>query len=128
MIEATKRAPWLRVLLEGAVIVSSILLAFGIEVWWGGRAETDRARTLLEGLASDFATAEVELDRVFASHGEQFFAAGRLLQLADSPTSVELAPVVDSLIYRLIDTITLDPPMGTLRALIAGGRRHSGHD
>jgi hypothetical protein len=26
--------PWLRVLLEGVVIVGSILLAFGIDAWW----------------------------------------------------------------------------------------------
>jgi hypothetical protein len=28
------RIPWLRILVEGAVIVGSILLAFGIDAWW----------------------------------------------------------------------------------------------
>ena len=31
--------PWLRVFAEGAVIVVSILLAFGIDAWWEGRQE-----------------------------------------------------------------------------------------
>ncbi len=30
----TRSIPWLRVFVEGMVIVSSILLAFGIEAWW----------------------------------------------------------------------------------------------
>ena len=37
----THSIPWLRVSLEGLVIVSSILLAFGIEAWWT-RIESNR--------------------------------------------------------------------------------------
>ncbi len=31
--------PWLRVFVEGVVIVGSILLAFGIQAWWDEREE-----------------------------------------------------------------------------------------
>ena len=31
--------PWLRVFVEGVVIVGSILLAFGLQAWWEGRQE-----------------------------------------------------------------------------------------
>ncbi len=31
--------PWLRVFVEGVVIVGSILLAFGIDAWWEGVQE-----------------------------------------------------------------------------------------
>jgi hypothetical protein len=34
---APRSLPWLRVLIEGVVIVDSILLAFGIDAWWEGR-------------------------------------------------------------------------------------------
>jgi len=34
-----RKIPWPRVLVEGAVIVGSILLAFGIEAWWDDRGE-----------------------------------------------------------------------------------------
>ncbi len=33
----TRQIRWLRVLVEGVVIVGSILLAFGIQAWWDGR-------------------------------------------------------------------------------------------
>jgi hypothetical protein len=43
-ISKTTTIPWLRVLAEGAVIVLSILLAFGIDAWWEGRAELGQTR------------------------------------------------------------------------------------
>ena len=36
----TKKIPWLRVWVEGVVIVVSILLAFGIQAWWDERQES----------------------------------------------------------------------------------------
>ncbi len=47
--------PWLRVFVEGVVIVASILLAFGIEAWWEGVQERQEEQEALRGLASDFA-------------------------------------------------------------------------
>ena len=41
----SSRIPWQRFLVEGAVIVSSILFAFGIDAWWADRQER---RVLLE--------------------------------------------------------------------------------
>ena len=35
--ESKPQIPWLRVFVEGVVIVGSILLAFGIDAWWDGR-------------------------------------------------------------------------------------------
>ena len=35
----TSRLPWTRNVGEGVVIVVSILLAFGIDAWWGVRGE-----------------------------------------------------------------------------------------
>ena len=34
--ELKAQIPWLRVRVEGVVIVGSILLAFGIDAWWDG--------------------------------------------------------------------------------------------
>ena len=31
--------PWLRVFVEGVVIVGSIVLAFGLQAWWDGRQD-----------------------------------------------------------------------------------------
>ncbi len=40
-------------LLEGVVIVASILLAFAIDAWWDGFRESRETRTLLESIRSD---------------------------------------------------------------------------
>jgi len=34
--------PWLRVFVEGVVIVVSILLAFGLQAWWDRVQEAER--------------------------------------------------------------------------------------
>ncbi len=41
---------WPRLLAEGAAIVVSILLAFGIDAWWDDRQERIEERKILLGL------------------------------------------------------------------------------
>ncbi len=45
--------PWLRVFVEGVVIVASILLAFGIQAWWEETQERTEEREIIERLISD---------------------------------------------------------------------------
>ena len=45
--------PWLRVFVEGVVIVGSILLAFGIDAWWEGRQERAEEQQLLTNLQQE---------------------------------------------------------------------------
>ena len=47
------RIPWPRVLAEGTVIVSSILLAFAIDAWWDGRTQEHNQSVLLRALLDD---------------------------------------------------------------------------
>ena len=46
--------PWLRVAIEGLVIVSSILLAFGIDAWWDERQEHREEQQILQDLQEEF--------------------------------------------------------------------------
>jgi hypothetical protein len=113
---------WKRALIEGAVIVGSILLAFGIDAWWGERDEASRRTAVIEGLRSDFAAARVDLDRVTAFHLEGRQAAETLMQIgADGPLAEASSPRVDSLFAGLAGTASFDPPLGTLEALISSG-------
>ncbi len=48
--------PWLRVFVEGAVIVGSILLAFVIDAWWDGVQERELEREYLGRLVQDLDT------------------------------------------------------------------------
>jgi hypothetical protein len=45
--------PWLRVFVEGVVMVGSILLAFGIQAWWDGRQDELQLRRGLAGVDSN---------------------------------------------------------------------------
>jgi len=53
MTSSTDRIPWRRVLVEGVVIVGSILLAFGIEAWWDSIQERSAEEAHLVALESD---------------------------------------------------------------------------
>jgi len=50
----SRQIPWTRILVEGAVIVGSILLAFGIDAWWEGRSEAQAEQDILVSLEADF--------------------------------------------------------------------------
>ena len=50
-----QRVPWLRLALEGVVVVASILLAFGIDAWWDGRQAIGSEEELLVGLREEVA-------------------------------------------------------------------------
>jgi hypothetical protein len=53
--------PWLRVFVEGVVIVGSILLAFGLQAWWEGRQERVEEREYMSALLTDLHADTVEL-------------------------------------------------------------------
>lgn len=79
-----KGIPKLRIVAEGAVIVVSILLAFGIDAWWDGRIERRQEREVLTAIEADFRD---HLD-VLASareHNEERVAGARLLLGATGP-------------------------------------------
>jgi len=46
--------PWLRVFVEGVVIVGSILLALTLDAWWDGVQEREEETELLLGLRQEF--------------------------------------------------------------------------
>jgi len=49
-----RQVPWLRVFVEGVVIVLSILLAFGIEAGWSERQERADEADAIAQLVTDF--------------------------------------------------------------------------
>ena len=50
----TRQIPWLRVFVEGVVIVLSILLAFGIDAWWDELGDRRSEREALVRLQGEF--------------------------------------------------------------------------
>ncbi len=64
----TRQIPWLRVFVEGVVIVGSILLAFGIDAAWEERQGRERKTAHLEALAVEIADTRSAL---MASQGRR---------------------------------------------------------
>jgi hypothetical protein len=83
--------PWLRVFVEGVVIVGSILLAFGIEAWWDGaqerELELEYVGSLIQDLRSDTASIASILSetRKRAEYGQQVLAVYEAGARPDSP-------------------------------------------
>ncbi len=81
MTSATKQIPWLRVLVEGVVIVGSILLAFGIQALWDQRVERqvelELLASILESVEAGEAGLNAALDRMSddESRSSRFFNA-----------------------------------------------------
>ena len=50
----TKQIPWLRVFVEGVMIVGSILLALALDAWWDGVQERAELDELLLSLHTEF--------------------------------------------------------------------------
>ena len=115
--------PWLRVFIEGVVIVGSILLALGLESWSQDRQERASELEALTRLDAEFA----EVDQVMAQWRDAqsgVVEASRVLLADTGPTGgSDLA--VDS-IGALIATIsrnwTLDPPSAILKSMEASGQ------
>jgi len=56
--------PWKRISVESIAIVASILLAFGIDAWWGERLERSQEQILLTRLSTEFLTNLERIDEV----------------------------------------------------------------
>ena len=61
---ADNRNSWARVVVEGAVIVVSILLAFALDAWWDEAQERRRLDEMLEAVAAEFESERVAMDSV----------------------------------------------------------------
>jgi hypothetical protein len=109
--------------LEGAVIVGSILLAFGIDAAWDRREQDQRRDALLAALGSDMALARDEIDRVAGFHLRGLSAAADLLNLSGAdPIDQDERNRIDSLVTATwSSTATYDAPLGAFQILVGSG-------
>ena len=70
-----ERIDWFRILVQGAVIVGSILLVFGIEAWWDARQDSVHRAALLEDLEAEIASNR---DALASNLGRQRLRSQRL--------------------------------------------------
>ena len=113
--------PWLRVFVEGGVIVGSILLAFGIQAWWEQSRDAAIERQQIEALAEDF-SKNVELLTQRQLRVE--LSVRRLTRVRDllraTPSGSQVA-IPDSILNEVRTMGTIDPVRGTLDAMVGSG-------
>jgi hypothetical protein len=118
-----EQIPWLRVLVEGVVIVGSILLAFGIDAAWEGRNQRQRRAALFAALGNDMALARVEVDRVATFHRTGHSASADLLNFARVvPGDDDQHLMIDSLVAATFgSTASFDAPLGAVESVVGSG-------
>jgi hypothetical protein len=110
------------VLVEGVVIVGSILLAFGIQAWWDARQEEVLIRQGLDGILEELDAIDAHLadaipiDEMFLSR------ANTLQELLGSVAVDEALTVPDTLLSSLFWDYVMDVPTGMVESFIVSGR------
>ncbi len=119
-MDSTRQIPWRRILIEGAVIVVSILLAFSIDAWWNDRIEQQREHEQLVSMRAEFMASLSGLDEVLTSiqsHAKNVESLIALLKAAgDEPVLVPGTLLGSAITWRTSDVST-----STLDALMASG-------
>ena len=106
MSESNPRSlPWLRIIVQGAVIVGSILLAFAIDAAWDVRQDRVKEEAYLGGILIDLSSDSTDLVDRQDTAIRGMVAADRLLELRRDPGST--APA-DSLAMWFLHSAFVD--------------------
>jgi hypothetical protein len=116
-----KRTPWSRGVLEVAVIVGSILMAFGIEAWWGARQDGFHRAALLEDLEAEVLINRDALENTLERQRLRVSRLALVLgELTPEATGLS-ADSVRTLQAAVRNNPTYDPSFGVLNLLIQSG-------
>ena len=116
-----QKIPWLRISIEGVVIVGSILLAFGIDAWWGGAQQRSEEQRILSALREDFVGNRDNLDAVIETHTTST-EAFQVFQSRAEPIDTSSQVSMEGFLQALYGARTFDPFQGTLDATISSAK------
>jgi hypothetical protein len=107
-----------------AAIISSILLAFWIDAWWGGVQARSAEREILDGLRDEFIGHQAALNEAIHWSRNAIQAAELLAEhaVADDQMGDSVAFEVERALYRVNTAYMSDLRGGVRDALIASGR------
>jgi len=123
MLRRTKAA-WpagRRLLVEGAAIIASILLALAIDAWWDNRSERIQERAALQALAVDFEAAAAGLAAQLVLRDSTVVAADWILGRTGPAADRQQADSLRLWLPQIMRLGGFDPPLGTLDALLGSG-------
>lgn len=114
--------PWRRMIVEGGVIILSILLAFAIDAGWDSFRERNQEQAFLVSLLSDFKEARNRIDANTDEHLRFIRLGQQLLDLhGDLVTDVTPEALETMLGAVFFDFRSLYLPSGSRDALFASG-------
>ena len=105
---------------EMFVVVTSILIAFGLDAWWDSTVERRQERDLLGSLLTEFRRNEPQLALRISNH-QRLAANAEALADALSGSGASQATVPDSLLLSLFVAPTFDPTLGALEEAQSSG-------
>jgi hypothetical protein len=109
-------------LVEGIVIVGSILLALAVDQWWEDRELREAEADIIERLAEEFDANAAQLQDKAGGHERALASTEALLKVTGSTSRGELqVDSLSTLIWDFLHTPTYDPEDGVLNSLITSG-------
>ena len=117
----TQKIQWKRLLVEGAAIVASILLAFAIDALWDNRHERIEERRVLESLKAEFLANADKIPWFIASHQKSADFALEVLNAMRSAKSDNLLRLPAVKIARVLGHNSTTLQSGALDSTLQSG-------
>ena len=121
--------PWLRVFVEGVVIVGSILLALGLDAWWDGVQDRQEEQRILAALGRDFEETRANVMETVASTEEVRDTVIRLLDIMSGDLALVPEEELRDLVRGSFWFHRFEPRISTYQDLVnSGNLRLIGND
>jgi hypothetical protein len=118
---AHRRIDWTHLLIEGLVVVASILVAFMLDAWWSQRAAEQKEAAHLLALRSDFQQNVSRLQRLVALEDGIMDASQRLLRVASAVNVPAPEDSLNNLLGRVFNSGRFEPVLGAYEAVVSSG-------
>ncbi len=117
----TQKIQWKRLSVEGAAIVTSILLAFAIDAWWDDRHERIEERRILESLKAEFLSNAELIPSYIEGHRRSAEYTWALLNAMKSAEPGSTIRYPAAKFMQVLGHSSTDPQRGALDAILQSG-------
>jgi hypothetical protein len=120
-MSSAQNIQWEHLLVEGAAIVASILLAFAIDAWWDNRFERIEERRVLESLKAEFLSNAEKIPRYIERHQKSADIALEVMNAMSAAKSDELLRLPAVKVARVLGHNSTTLRSGALGATLQSG-------
>lgn len=113
---------WKRLLVEGVVILVSILLAFGIDAWWEGRQETQETAHQVDRVLAELETNAAILEAHVRSMELAVIASAEFLAICGPDPEVFNSEDIGELFNRTFAVSTLSVTRNAAHNFLSSGK------